>query len=82
MLYFLPVDFNDSYKHGAGNAWEMLPHSEPMTLVWAPEQGAASQKGPSPPALLCIAPDRFPAGEAAELSRELHKLLPCCSAKE
>lgn len=45
-------------KHGVGNAWEMLPHSEPAALVWAPEEGAASQKGTSPPALFSIAPNR------------------------
>lgn len=82
MLWCFPMDFYDSYKRGAGNAWEMLPHSEPAALLWAPEQGAASQKGPSPPDLLSIAPNRFPAGEAAELSKELHQFLSFCSAKE
>lgn len=58
MLWFFPMDLYGSYKHGAGNALEILPHSEPAALIWAPEQGAASQEGISPPALLSTAPNR------------------------
>lgn len=43
ILHFLPVDFYCSYKNGAGNAQETLPHPEPGASVWAPQKGAGSQ---------------------------------------
>lgn len=44
ILHFLPVDFYCSYKNGAGNAQETLPHPEPGASVWAPQKGAGSQE--------------------------------------